>query len=425
MVKEGLRGGWRISELEADKENLNPEEKLIRLLEKQKRELVVRTLQKHEEIKSEKAFTDKLIANVSDILIVLNTDMEVIKVNSEFTKFLGYDLDASKSLHLKNLVSPNGFPRIKELILKGEFKNFETELISKNGRNFLASINGSTIESGKGNSRMHILIAKDKTEVYEMMSKVRESQIQLIHSGRLASLGEMAAGIAHELTQPLNAILLFARNSMKSLSDNNIKNDLVEENLTFIIDRVKKASSIIRSLKSFARKTEEEKIFICINSLIKDILKFLDAQLSLSDVEVELNLDENIPSIMAHNVRLEQVFLNIIQNALQAMGKTDTPKLSIRTTVEISMDPGNLKNKNYVVASIADNGEGISPEIKARIFDPFFTTREVGSGMGLGLSIVDRIIREHSGFIKVESSPGNGSCFLIYLPCADGKTADV
>ncbi|RJR17036.1 MAG: PAS domain-containing protein [Nitrospiraceae bacterium] len=408
--------------MKKDKTDRNVEERLIRLLEKQKQELVIRTLQKHEEIKGEKAFTDKVIANLSDILIILNSRMQIIKVNKEFTKCLGHEIDGRKKLSLRELLSPDGFRRLIELIREGEFKNYETELVSVTGRKFLASINGSTVENEKGSRNMHILVARDKTEVYDMMSRVRESQMQVIHSGRLASLGEMAAGIAHELTQPLNAILLFARNSLKSLSDHKTENRLVEENLTYIVDRVKKAGSIIKSLKSFARKTDEEKIFMDINSLIKDILKFLDAQFRLSDVELELDLNEDIAAVLAHNVRLEQVFLNIIQNALQAMGRIDSPRLIIRTYTEERLDPESLKSHDYVVISVADNGEGISPEVKNRIFDPFFTTREVGSGMGLGLSIVDRIIREHSGYISVQSSPGKGACFTVFLPSAHEET---
>ncbi len=410
--------------MKRDKTDKNVEERLIRLLEKQKQELVVRTLRKHEEVKGEKAFTDKVIANLSDILIILNNRMQIIKVNKEFTKCLGFDIDGPRKLSLRELIHADGFPRLMELIRSGEFKNYETELVSNAGRKFLASINGSSIENDKGNKTMHILVAKDKTEVYEMMSRVRESQMQLIHSGRLASLGEMAAGIAHELTQPLNAILLFARNSLKTLSDDNLRNDLIEENLTFIVDRVKKASSIIKSLKSFARKAEEEKILVDVNALIKDILKFLDAQLRLSDVEVELELDEGINPVMAHNVRLEQVFLNVIQNAFQAMGNIHNPKLTIRTAMEETPDPEKLKSQNYVVIGIKDNGEGMTPEIQTRIFDPFFTTREVGSGMGLGLSIVERIVQEHSGYITVDSSPAAGSCFTIYLPSIEKKTSE-
>ncbi|MEW6600961.1 MAG: ATP-binding protein [Nitrospirota bacterium] len=394
----------------------NIEERLINLLEKQKKELILRTLKKHEEIKSEKAFTDKIISNLSDILIILNSRMQIIKVNREFTKCLGYDIDSPKKLYLKHLVSPHIFGELRDLVLAGEFKNYETEMISSTGRKFLAGINGSTIEDENTNKKMYILVARDKTEVYEMMSRVQESQMQLIHSGRLASLGEMAAGIAHELTQPLNAILLFARNTIKILADDNIKNDQADENLTFIVDRVKKASSIIKSLKSFARKAEEDKILVDVNALIRDILKFLDAQLRLSDVSVELDLDDNLSLVMAHNVRLEQVFLNIIQNALQAMGKTDNPVLRIKTAMKDQPVHEKTITHSYVAVSIADNGDGMTPEIKARVFDPFFTTREVGAGMGLGLSIVDRIIRDHSGYITVDSSPSHGSCFTVYLP---------
>lgn len=402
--------------LEKDPESSNLDDKLINLLEKQKKELVIRTLQKHEEIKTEKAFTDKLIASLSDILIICNNEMEVIKVNREFTKHLGYKIDRSGTLHLRDMIPNNSFAELKQLILSGEFKHYETELITRSGRKFLASLNGSTLANEKSGSGMYIIIAKDKTEVYEMMSRVRESQSQLLHSGRLASLGEMAAGIAHELTQPLNAILLFARNSIKNLSDRGIRNEMLEENLSLIVDRVKKASSIIKSLKGFARKSAEEKVPININLLISDVMKFFENQLRLSDVEIDLDLDQSLPDVIAHNVRIEQVFLNILQNALQAMDHTDTPRLTIRTYVEQNLSPDNLKPQRYIAITITDNGEGMSAETRQRIFDPFFTTREVGSGTGLGLSIVDRIIRDHSGYIWVDSSPGYGSCFSLYLP---------
>lgn len=400
----------------------SPDDKLIHLLEKQKRELVVRALRKHEEIKSERAFSDKIIASLSDILLVLNDRMEIVKTNEEFCRSLGYDR-GHQGLLLAQVISPDGYQQLTRLIREGEFKNYETELVSRSGRRFLASINGSAMAVETGGASLSILVARDKTEVYEMMAKVRESQVQLIHSGRLASLGEMAAGIAHELTQPLNAILLFAKNSIKSLSEQPARNGLVEENLNIIVDRVKKASSIIKSLKSFARKTDEEMISMNLNTLLKDILRFLDSQLRLSDISVELLLDEQIPSIMAHNVRLEQVFLNIIQNAIQAMDKTENPRLTIRTGIAPGKNPITMKTEDFIVAGISDNGDGIAPENLSRIFDPFFTTREVGAGMGLGLSIVDRIVRDHHGHIRVDSTVNAGTCFSVCLPLGSREAA--
>jgi len=400
------------------KKDKSVEEKLIALLEKQKQELVIRTLQKHEEMKGEKTFTDNLIANLNDILIILNGDLEIVKVNREFTRCLGYEVEEARGLGLKKLVPARSYAELDRLIRSGEFKNHETELINKEGRRFLASMNGSAVESAPGKKSLYLLMARDKTEIYDMMARVRESQMQLIHSGRLASLGEMAAGIAHELTQPLNAILLFARNGLKALSEKKAPNPLLEENLTFIVDRVKKASSIIKSLKSFARKTEEDKIPLDVNSLLRDMLKFLDAQLQLSDIAVEVHLNDAMPPVMAHNVRLEQVFLNIIQNAFQAMVKTENPRLVLKTGMTEKTGPDGVR-RQYGAISIADNGEGMSPEVRSKIFDPFFTTREVGAGMGIGLSIADRIMREHSGFMEVESSPGKGSEFILYLPLAE------
>jgi C4-dicarboxylate-specific signal transduction histidine kinase len=226
----------------------------------------------------------------------------------------------------------------------------------------------------------------------------------------------MAAGIGHELTQPLNAILLFARNGIRALSDPSLNKKMIEDNFKYIIDRVNKASSIIKSLKSFGSKSEGPLEEVSVNSIILDILHFLNSQLMLSEISVELSIDENLPSVMAQEVKIEQVFLNLIQNAIQAMGKSDKPVLRIKTGREKGIDAKSLQQKTFIVVSIEDNGEGIPEEQQEKIFDPFYTTREVGAGMGLGLSIVDRIVREFSGHIRLASASGRGSCFSVFFP---------
>lgn len=389
--------------------------KLIQLLEKQKRELVVRVLRKQEEIQAVKNFTDKIIASFSELFFVLAEDFQIVKANKEFCLYLDYPEKDVASLHLDQIVSGETSQTIKKMIEFGEFKNFQTRLITSAGKEIHVSLNGSTLITESGRI-LHMIIAADKSEVYKMMSRIREVQEQLIHSGRLASLGEMAAGIGHELTQPLNAILLFARNCLKVLDGPERDPALIEENLNIIIDRVNKASSIIKSLKSFASKAGQEANPVDINCVMTTILKFLDSQLKLSDIELDLTLTPEAPVVLGQEVRLEQVLLNIIQNAVQAMGNCDSPKLTIKTYLCSGIDQESLLEKEYVVISIRDAGHGIPPEIKDHIFDPFFTTREVGLGMGLGLSIVDRIVRGLSGYIKVDSTPGEGSCFSVYLP---------
>ncbi len=298
----------------------------------------------------------------------------------------------------------------------GNFEIIETSLTASNGREVPVTLKGSTYVTESGRV-LHMFIASDKSDFYKMMTRMREVQDQLTHSARLASLGEMAAGIGHELTQPLNAILLLARNGLKAMQDPVKHSKMIEENLSIIIDRVNKASSIINSLKSFASKAKDNMVPVNINVILLDILNFFESQLTLSDIDLYLQLDtKRTIEVMGQEVKLEQVFFNLIQNAILSMGKTTEPRLTISTTVKSSINPKTLREDPFVLIAVRDNGEGISQANLEKIFDPFFTTRATGSGMGLGLSIVDRIVRGFGGYIKVDSSPGQGACFTVYLP---------
>ena len=183
-----------------------------------------------------------------------------------------------------------------------------------------------------------------------------------------------------------------------------------------IIDRVNKASSIISTMRSFGRKVEEERAPMDLNVIIRKILNFLEAQLRLSEIFLDLRLAEQPCEVLGVEVRLEQVFLNLVQNAVQAMGRVVVPRLTITSRITNCLNLTTMQKEPYVLVTVVDNGEGISEDLQKKIFDPFFTTREVGAGMGLGLSIVDRIVRGFSGYIEVESVPGKGACFSVYIP---------
>ena len=338
-----------------------------------------------------------------------------MQANQEFYRCLEYSAEDEETLSLEQISGQQNFEIVKSALSKGEFNSLETSLCTQAGKEIPVTLKGSTYTTESGRI-LHMLIGSDRSDFQIMMSRMREAQEQLIHSGRLASLGEMAAGIGHELTQPLNAILLFSRNCLKALDDPLQNRPMLEENLNIIIDRVNKATSIIRSLKNFGSKAPDELTGVNMNVILLNILDFLDSRLTLSDIQLHLQLDETVPKVLGQEVKLEQVCLNLIQNAIQAMGKTEHPVLTIKTGLQTSIDPRTLEEKQYVLIAIKDNGEGMDREIQEKIFDPFFTTREVGTGMGLGLSIVDQIIREFSGVIKVESSAGSGSCFSVLLP---------
>lgn len=393
----------------------------IKILEKQREDLVVRVLKKHEEMEASRSFTERILAGISELFLLLDQDFKIIQTNREFLERTGYSLGADQQLALDDLVAPAQAEAIRQAFAKGEFNEFEANLRTNSGTSLPVKMRGSTHVHPNG-LVLHMLICSDCSEFYELMGRMQEGQKQLIHSSRLASLGEMAAGVGHELTQPLNAILLFTRNCLKALDSPEDHSQMLRENLEIIIDRVNKASSIISTMRSFGRKEEEDRTPVELNEIIRKILSFLESQLRLSEITLDLQLAEEPCVVLGVEVRLEQVLLNLVQNAIQAMGRVAIPRLTITSSIIDCLNLKTMQKEPYVKITVADNGEGIAEELQKKIFDPFFTTREVGTGMGLGLSIVDRIVRGISGYIEVESVSGKGACFSVYIPQGRDET---
>jgi len=387
----------------------------IKILEKQRQDLVVRVLRKHEEMEASRSFTERILASISELFLLMDDEFRIIQTNREFLECTGVTFDAGHQLLLNDLVSTEMADTIRQAFADGGFIELEAYLKDGKGGFFPVKMRGSTYVNPNGLT-LHMLICSDCSEFYGLMAQMQEGQKQLIHSSRLASLGEMAAGVGHELTQPLNAILLFARNCLKALETSGDHTEMLRENLHVIIDRVNKASSIIATMRSFGRKVEEEKSPLDLNGIIRKILQFLESQLRLSEITLDLRLTPQACEVLGVEVRLEQVFLNLVQNAIQGMGRVEKPKLTITSNLVQCLNLQTMQKEPYILITVADNGEGIPEELQKKIFDPFFTTRVVGTGTGLGLSIVDRIVRSYSGYIEVESAEGMGACFSIYFP---------
>jgi C4-dicarboxylate-specific signal transduction histidine kinase len=387
----------------------------IRILEKQREDLVVRVLKKHEEMEASRSFTERILAGLSELFLLFDHEFRVIQTNREFVQRTGLVAGDDRRLALDDLVDADQAGEIRAAFARGEFEEFAAQLRTADGRGLPVKMRGSTHVNPNG-LVLHMLICSDCSEFFALMQQMQEGQKQLIHSSRLASLGEMAAGVGHELTQPLNAILLFARNCLKALDAPGDHTEMLRENLQIIIDRVNKASSIIGTMRSFGRKVEEEQGPVDLNEIVRKILSFLESQLRLSEITLDLQLAEQPCVVLGVEVRLEQVFLNLVQNAIQAMGRVVVPKLTITSRVVDGLNPKTMRHQPDVQVSVADNGEGIPEELQKKIFDPFFTTREVGTGTGLGLSIVDRIVRGFAGHIELTSQPGRGARFAVYIP---------
>ncbi|HEX74279.1 MAG TPA: PAS domain S-box protein [Dehalococcoidia bacterium] len=256
-------------------------------------------------------------------------------------------------------------------------------------------VSTSPIFNEKGEVVASVHVARDITERKKM-------EEQLIVTDRLASLGELASGIAHELNNPLTAVIGF--------SDLLLEKDLpdyVKEDLTVINREAKRTSRIVRNLLTFARKHPEEKQAVDINNLIENVLEIRAYQQKVNNIEVNTQLITDLPEIMASHFELQQVFVNIVINAEHFMIEAHN-----RGTLTITTE----RTGEIVKVSFADDGPGIAKENLRHLFNPFFTTKEVGKGTGLGLSICHGIISRCGGRIYAESELGKGATFVVELP---------
>ncbi len=228
----------------------------------------------------------------------------------------------------------------------------------------------------------------------------KTTQQQIIQSEKLASVGRLSAGIAHEINNPLTGVLTFAY--LLRQKKNNTKKDL--EDIDVIIRETTRVSEIVRGLLDFARQTPSQKENININDILRQILKLIIRQKEFMNVSIEENYFNNIPSFHGDKSQLQQVFLNIILNAGEAIPRNG--KITISTS----------SNEDHILVSIEDSGCGIKKENLDKIFDPFYTSKPPGKGTGLGLSISYGIVQQHGGYIECESEQGKGTVFNIFFP---------
>lgn len=251
-------------------------------------------------------------------------------------------------------------------------------------------------------------------ELEASIVELKSTQRQLIQASKLASMGTLTAGIAHEINNPLAGIKLFAQNTKRAQTTGNLKPEKMIENLEKISSLVDKAAKIIEHLRTFSRQATGHMELIRVNQAVEDSLSMLSEQLKLQNIEIHLQLDENLPQVRGDTNQIEQVVLNLITNARDSLDRAEKKEISLRT----------YQDNGSVVIEVVDSGSGIPSEIIENVFDPFFTTKPVDKGTGLGLSISHGIVELHGGEIEVESTPDKGSIFRVKLPAVENGMAN-
>jgi len=248
---------------------------------------------------------------------------------------------------------------------------------------------------------------KDTTEeVQRREHELREKQEQLVQAGKLATLGELTTGVAHELNNPLNNIGLFIGNVIDLIELGEADPQRILHELHSAMQQVHKATEIISHLRTFGRAATVSREPVVINQVIQRAISLVHKQLHLRQIEVQLRFPSEDVIVIGNAIQMEQAFINLLTNARDALADVTQKMITITCTVKTDV----------VNIHFCDTGPGIPAGLEQRIFDPFFTTKEVGAGTGLGLSITYGIIKEHQGSIAVESRPGEGALFIIQLP---------
>lgn len=258
---------------------------------------------------------------------------------------------------------------------------------------------------------IHIMgdLRETTAEIQRREQELRDKQEQLVQAAKLATLGELTTGVAHELNSPLNNIGLFVGNAIDLIELGVTEKQRIVGELRNVMQQVHKATQIISHLRTFGRAAPVSREPVSINQVIERALSLMQEQLRLHDIAVEPDLSPTQPVVMGNAIQLEQVFINLLTNARDAMA--DASRRAIRIAVGV--------RERVIVLTFSDTGPGIPEGLEQRIFDPFFTTKEVGRGTGLGLSITYGIIQEHGGVIAVAPRrPGYGATFFIELPRA-------
>src|SRR5207302_2989536 len=290
----------------------------------------------------------------------------------------------------------------------------QTERLDNARRALLHILQGShkdnlRLESSR-KAMIHIMgdLRETTAEMQRREQELRDKQEQLVQAGKLATLGELTTGVAHELNNPLNNIGLFVGNAIDFLELGVRNKEQIVGELRHAMQQVQKATEMISHLRTFGRAAPVSREPISLRQVIERALSLMGEQLRLRQIEVTVDLGPQELVVIGNAIQLEQVFINLLTNARDAV--VDSPRRAICISGGVGA--------GAAVITFADTGTGIPPGLEQRIFDPFFTTKEVGKGTGLGLSITYGIVKEHGGTISVVSRLGEGATFLIQLPLA-------
>lgn len=343
----------------------------------------------------------RIFEGSKDMILVTNKAGDIVNLNP-----FGYDLLGLKPeaeiLENRNilefLAEPNNWSTVMDTIVRERsISNVELDILTADGSTHRILLSGSMAEPADNEAETIHFIVKD-IEQRKLMAE------QLAQADKLASIGELSSGVAHEINNPLGVILGYTQLLLRNETETSERFG----DLKTIEKHARNCKSIVEDLLSFSRKSETEKEVVDIHSLIDEVVAFVRHHSDIEDIEIEKELHKKVQPTLMDEKKIKQVMINLMVNAIHAVGRKG------RIVITTALDAAT----RHLTVTVQDNGHGIEKKDLQKIFDPFFTTKPTGEGTGLGLSVSYGIIKDHGGRIEVESNSGSGSTFTFTLPTA-------
>ena len=374
---------------------------------------ILRDLQKkNEALDGANAYVNNILKSITEIVMVVQPEGVIGSINPAVQGLLGYKQEellgkAVSTILEGDLMCQTGGAGITQV---------ERTFLHKSGEKIPVLFSGSVMRDNANKVIGTVCVAANLKERKKADEERQEMQAQLYQAAKLTSLGELSAGLAHEMKQPLNAIKIINQAVIRDIEKERLDTTALKRSLSEVVTQINKMAEIIDHMRIYTRKTiGDGRQHIAVNDCVESVSRFLAGQFHSSDIAVVSELAGGLPPVSQDPVQLEQVLLNILTNARHALmdAKVDNKKVEILTYL-MHADASPI-GKETVVIEIRDNGGGILPALESRIFEAFFTTKEAGKGTGLGLSISRKIVKERGGDLLLANRFGVGAAFKILL----------
>ena len=340
---------------------------------------------------------EKIISTISDSLILFSPDFKILIVNKSLLSLLEYNDEELIGQPATKLFGQKQDEILEELLQKGNLQNLEQGFKTQSGEIIPISASYSLIKDKENENAGIVCVARDIREMKDLQAK-------LISAEKMSAIGQLAGGVAHEINNPMGVILGFAQSISRRIKED----DPLYLPLKSIEREAVRCRKLVVDLLTFSRAEKTKAEETDINQTIEETLSFIEARSKVKGIDIIKEYGNRIPRIMVNKNQIQQVIVNLCNNAMDAM--SDGGKIKIATK----------ETGGWILIEVSDTGKGMTKEVKKHLFEPFFTTKEVGKGTGLGLSLCYEIINSNKGTIEVESEPDKGTVFIIKLPVLKG-----